>query len=267
MPFVLSAVGDNLTQFLWSTGETTPNITATLTTPGVHGYWVEARNMKGCISRATTDITAYELPNDLQIIGPDSICVNSPATLSVVGSVGPTVTYLWSPNGETTANIIVTPSAAGLQTYSCQVTTQGGCVKSLTHTIKAIELPQLTVTGDNSICQGTPTTLTVACASGCVPGTTFVWSNGGTGTTITVSPTVTTTYTVTARTPFGCTTVASYPVTVIPAPQPTITPNPTVICLDEFGIAENDLILTGPTLDINGNPYLYYEWTTTDAPT
>lgn len=48
VPFVLSAVGDNLTQFLWSTGETTPNITATLTTPGVHGYWVEECNMKGC---------------------------------------------------------------------------------------------------------------------------------------------------------------------------------------------------------------------------
>ncbi|HRS68070.1 MAG TPA: PKD domain-containing protein [Paludibacteraceae bacterium] len=267
VPFVLSAVGDNLTQFLWSTGETTPNITATLTTPGVHGYWVEARNMKGCISRATTDITAYELPNDLQIIGPDSICVNSPATLSVVGSVGPTVTYLWSPNGETTSTITITPSASGSQTYSCQITTQGGCVKSLTHTIKAIELPQLTVTGDNSICQGKSTTLTVACTSGCVPGTTFVWSNGGTGTTVTVSPTVTTTYTVTARTPFGCTTTANYPVTVIPAPQPTITPNQAVICLDAFGVAEDDLILTGPTLDINGNPYLAYEWTTTDAPT
>ncbi|MCB9071529.1 MAG: PKD domain-containing protein [Prevotellaceae bacterium] len=266
VPFVLSAVGDNLTQFLWSTGETTPNITATLTTPGVHGYWVEARNTKDCISRATMDITAYELPNDLQIIGPADVCVNSPATLSVVGSVGPTVTYLWSPGGQTTSTITVTPSVAGLQTYSCQVTTQGGCVKSLTHTINAIELPQLTVTGDNSICQGTSTTLTVACASGCVPGTTFVWSNGGTGTTITVSPTVTTTYTVTARTPFGCTTAANYPVTVIPAPQPTITPNPTVICLDEFGIAEDDLILTGPALDINGNPYLAHEWTTTDAP-
>jgi hypothetical protein len=63
--------------------------------------------------------------------------------------------------------------------------------------------------GTSSICPSTSTTLT---ASG---GTTYLWSSGATTASITVSPTITTTYSVTV-TLNGCTATASRTVTVTP---------------------------------------------------
>ncbi|MGD0711932.1 MAG: T9SS type A sorting domain-containing protein [Bacteroidales bacterium] len=94
----------------------------------------------------------------------------------------------------------------------------------------------------DTICAGTPTTLTASGAS------TYLWSDGlGTSATIVVSPTVTTTYTVTGTTTGG-TGTASIVITVNASPSPVITAGSS-ICADSV------------KLDA-GAGYSTYLWTT-----
>jgi len=67
------------------------------------------------------------------------------------------------------------------------------------------------ITGNNSICNGQSTTLTVV--SDC-PDSNYLWSNGSTSNSITVSPTETTNYTVTINSPFAPPTILSQTVVV-----------------------------------------------------
>ncbi len=99
---------------------------------------------------------------------------------------------------------------------------------------------------DTTICEGDMATLNV---SSSVAGTTYLWSTGGTNSSINVSPTTTTVYTVTG-TASGSTCTASATVTVNPLPSVTASASPSSIC-------EGD----GSTLTANGaNTYI---WSTT----
>ena len=128
--------------------------------------------------------------------------------------------YLWS-QGDTTPSIAVSPLIT--TTYSVTVSNGFGCSASDSTTVEVLPRPTATITGKDTICYGTSTTLT---ASG---GLGFKWSNGATTASITVNPTETTTYTVTVTATNGCTDVASSTVVVHPLPVPSISGN-NVIC-------------------------------------
>ncbi|MEL4455495.1 T9SS type A sorting domain-containing protein [Lutimonas vermicola] len=99
-------------------------------------------------------------------------------------------TYLWS-TGETTANITVSPEAS--KTYEVTVGSNG-CEDTDRVRVKVEnKLPPVVAdtSKDISICSGEEVVLT---ATG---GSTYLWNTGGSTSSITVSPTKTTTYTVT----------------------------------------------------------------------
>src|SRR5205085_12087734 len=75
-----------------------------------------------------------------------------------------------------------------------------------------------------AICAGGSMTLT---ATG-TAGVTYLWSNGATTQSITVSPSIATAYSVTVTTPEGCTASASGTVTI--NPLPTVAVNSGAIC-------------------------------------
>jgi len=81
---------------------------------------------------------------------------------------------------------------------------------------------------NKTICAGSSTTLTVTQILGNESGTSFLWSNGLTGSTITVSPIVTTTYSVTGNTNDSLFDIAQSIVTVIPSPSVEAGNNQTV---------------------------------------
>ncbi|MCS7085163.1 MAG: hypothetical protein NZ534_03675, partial [Bacteroidia bacterium] len=175
-------------------------------------YTVTGTSLNGCVSTATIHVTVdprpeLELNTNLYVM-----CSNSFATLSAFGAE----TYIWSPgtylNSTTNATVIATPPAT--TTYTVIGTYLGGCTDTATVTVQVINAPQLTqVVSQPTICRGQSATLQATGA------TSYTWYNPngtvvGTGETVVVSPTETTTYSVTGVGPNGCLSTATATVTV-----------------------------------------------------
>ncbi len=165
----------------------------------------------GCISSTSSTVTVY---------GPPTITVNSPticpggtATLTGVGATS----YSWS-TGATTNPIVVSPATT--TSYTVTGTDINGCTASAVATVTVGSSLVVTVNSP-TICAGSPAVLT---ASG---GTTYLWNTGSTSNPLTVTPSTTTTYTVTGTTA-GCTGSAVSTVTV--NPLPVVTVNSPTIC-------------------------------------
>ncbi|HMC00861.1 MAG TPA: T9SS type A sorting domain-containing protein [Flavobacteriaceae bacterium] len=139
-----------------------------------------------------------------------SICEGSSTTLTASGGDQ----YLWN-TGETTASIQVSPTATS--TYT--VTVSSGPESDTDSVVVTVNtIPEANAGNDVTIEQGQDVTLT---ATG---GTNYLWSNGSTSQSITMSPDVTTTYSVEVS-QNGCTSEDSVTVTVVQANTGTVTAN------------------------------------------
>ncbi|WP_299336515.1 T9SS type A sorting domain-containing protein [uncultured Psychroserpens sp.] len=169
--------------YLWNTGETTASIDVSPTTTTT--YTVTAFSESG---NQSDDDTVTVTVNALPIVDAGSdvtITEGESTTLTATGAAS----YLWS-TGETTSSITVSPNSTAV--YSVTGTTNGcESTDEITVTVE-IENVNANAGNDVSICEGSSTTLT---ATG---GTTYLWNTGETTSSISVSPSVTTIYTVTA---------------------------------------------------------------------
>jgi subtilisin family serine protease len=200
--------------YLWSPGGfTTQTISVS---PSVTTNYVVTYSLGGCVTTDTATVTVNPVP--VVTVNSDTICAGASTTLTATVDLAGG-TYLWS-NGATTSSITVSPGST--TTYSVTYTLNG-CSASSSGTVTVNPVPVVSVNND-TICSGGSTTLT---ASPDIPGGTYLWSNGATTSSITVSPTSTTTYSVT-YTVNGCSATASGTVTVYP--NPTVTVNDPVIC-------------------------------------
>ncbi|MFD1004389.1 Ig-like domain-containing protein [Winogradskyella aquimaris] len=178
---VLSASGG--TTYLWSNGETTASIevSPTVTTT----YIVTVSDDLGNTDTDSVTVTVYELP--IADAGNDqTICEGDTITLTASGGTD----YIWS-TGETTPSIEVNPSSDTI--YTVEVISNG-CTSFDDVTVFVNASPNLTVTDDVTIVEGDSIQLSVTGASN------YEWSTGETNNIITVSPSETTTYTVTGTT-------------------------------------------------------------------
>ncbi|MBK7806470.1 MAG: hypothetical protein IPJ51_09245 [Saprospiraceae bacterium] len=193
--------------YLWSNGATTSSITVGPTTTTI--YIVTVTDDKGCTANTSETVIVNPLPIPT-IAGVNELCFGESTTLTASGGSS----YLWS-NGATTSSITVGPTTT--TTFSVTVTDDKGCIASTSETVIVNPLPTPSISGDNELCLGESTTLT---ASG---GSSYVWSNGSTTSSITVSPTTTTTFSVTVTDDKGCIAITSETVFVNPLPVPSIT--------------------------------------------
>ena len=208
--------------YVWNTGATTSSINVS---PVVStGYTVQI-NKNGC-SKDTNITVAVTNPPVVTISKDTTICSGNAVTLKVTGGGS----YAWS-NGSTNSIIAVSP--ASTTTYTVGV--NNGCVKDTNTVITVKASPVVTLSGSNSICQGSNTTIT---ATG---GGTYSWSGGTTSTssTINVSPATTTTYSLQVSNG-TCAKDTSVVVSVNAKPSPGIT-GPQTICAGD-GV---NLIATG----------------------
>jgi hypothetical protein len=158
-----------------STGE----INLAVSAPGSYIVTNSIAAANGCpAGSSTTNVT---INNSLPLtVNNKTICSNETVILLATGADS----YKWS-NGATTDNISVTPT----KTTSYSVTgTTGSCSNTVVGTITIFEIFANSV----NICSGANGTLT---ASGGADS--YLWSNGNTTNSITVSPTTPTSYSVT----------------------------------------------------------------------
>jgi gliding motility-associated-like protein len=197
----LSASGGNT--FSWSNGETTPIINVNPATTTVFTVTVSEN---GCQGTASATVTVQPLPN-AQAGLDQTICDGITATLNASGGQS----YSWS-DGQSGATIQTSPSVTTI--YSVTVT-NGNCGDTDEVTVFVNPTPDVSADFDSDICAGESVTLTASGLNG--PGT-YAWSNGQTGPSILVSPSISTNYTVTATNSFGCSGSDGVLVTVNPLP-------------------------------------------------
>ncbi|WP_020538987.1 gliding motility-associated C-terminal domain-containing protein [Lewinella cohaerens] len=134
--------------YLWSNNDTTP--TTTFNIPGSAGVTVTDSN--GCVTSSIADLSLFP-EGTLAVVAPAGFCEGESATLSVTGDF---VSYIWS-NGETTSEVTVLAA----DTLSVSAMDAFGCTYSSTVGVVVYDLPEPTIEGALSFCDGFPTTLSV----------------------------------------------------------------------------------------------------------
>jgi hypothetical protein len=209
----LQASGASLYQ--WNNGAgNTAAVTVSPTASTI--YTVTGTSLNGCVSSANV-LVDVQNGSPLNVSGDLSICVGEQTTISVTGAN----TYAWSHGLGTGASVTVNPVVT--TTYTVTGTNTQGCPTIQQVTVNVNTLPTVQIAGATSVCSGESVVLT---ASG---GVGYVWGNGlGNASTITVSPTTATTYTVTGTNASGCSTSAQTTVSVNTAPVVTATGSGTI---------------------------------------
>jgi gliding motility-associated-like protein len=194
---------------------TGPNVTATPSTTTTYTVTYDIGNNCTAIATTTIIVNAITLA-----VNSATICSGSSTTLTATPSITGG-SYLWSPGGQTTQSITVSPGSNAI--YTCVYTLNGVATSPATGLITVNQTPTVTVNSP-TICSGSNATLT---ASGNPGGGSYLWSNGATTASITVSPSASASYSVT-YTSNTCTASATSNITVNPIP--TVSISPSTIC-------------------------------------
>ena len=194
--------------YLWSNGATTASIVANTT----GNYTVTVFNANGCSAISTPTTVTVNNPSvaNISSSGSTNFCQGGSVVLTATAAS----TYAWSTGATTQA---ITVSASG--NYSVTLTNASGCTSSSPVTVvTANALPTATITagGTTTFCQGGSVTLTAS------PATSYVWNNGATSASITVSTAGS--YTVQVANNSGCTATSAATTVVVNAlPTASIT--------------------------------------------
>ena len=181
-PVILNGGGANT--YTWSSGVIngvafpSPSSTSVYTVTGTN-------TLTGCTNVATAIVYVY--PTSISLSPSSSICSGSFATLSASGAMN----YTWTGNNTTLPfqSPVVSPTSSAV--YTVNAITSNYCPVSGTVAVTVNPSPVITaVSNKASFCKGESTSISVSGAS------TYLWSNGATTPSITVSPTVTSYYTV-----------------------------------------------------------------------
>lgn len=189
----------------------------------------------GCTATTTVNVTVNSLPTINVSASPTSICIGESTTITATGAL----TYSWTPDTglSATAGDIITAEPLTTTNYTVIGTDANGCSNSANIDITVKALPTISITPASAlICTSIGTALT---ASGA---TIYSWSpstglSATTGATVTASPNVDTTYTVTG-TANGCFNSETVFVAVIPSPPTT----GVTICPGETGALSSSAI-------------------------
>lgn len=232
---------------------TAPAVTgATLNGIPAGSYTVTATNSIGCQAQTTVTLDDPAAHTISQLTTIDANCfgdMNGSATITVTGAAA-TYNYQLSGTSSFTANgqgPVLSFSGLAAGNYSVKVT-DGSCSKSRSFTIKQPSSPVLaSLPSVPEICPGASTVLTAG-ASGGNPTTTYgyTWKSGASTiasnvSSITVSPSGPTTYSVTVTDAKGCEDTKSITVGIRTLPTSTFTIAHSPICVGE----EDTITYTG----------------------
>lgn len=221
---VLSVEGG--TSWLWSTGETTSSITVSPSSNT--SYSVVVTDDCGNTNQSEIEVTVGQPFADAGIY--DGICAGQ--SVDLIANDTPNGSWLWTnlTTGETYNGRIWTVSPPVTTDFSVAVTDDCGNTETDQTTINVFQLQAIAGTAD-PICTGGTATLNGSSSTG---NGIFTWSDGTnvfSGPQVEVSPTETTTYTLTVDD--GCIATDQLTLTVYPLPVVTANASVTAICPDD----------------------------------
>jgi hypothetical protein len=204
----MTIVASGADTYTWSTGENSAAITVTPNV-AVSGYVLQATKvLSGCTSTLTLPLTVLASPVVIASSHKDRICAGSEVQLTAYGT---NVSYFnWS-NGVNAPDITVTPLSTTV--YSLIGVSSNGCMSMDTRVITVNPLPGVNVSLSASvICEGEPVTMTANLA---VAGpATYQWLSNTSvaylGNPVTLNPTYSSVFTVTATDQNGCSNTAQH---------------------------------------------------------
>ena len=186
--------------------------------------WVSATcTLDGCTSAPSQsiDITLGTPNIPAIVVDKPTICTSETVSLTATGCNGGT--YIWSDPASTTTSVLtVTPTVTTQYRVKCVV---GKCESEWsaynTITVGKPVTPTISIVGSTStasttVCFGAPVTLI---AEGCPANTYVTWSNNLVGTTLTISPASSTTYTARCCASNQCKSDPSNVLTVVVLPK------------------------------------------------
>ncbi|MCP4521805.1 MAG: hypothetical protein GY827_08980, partial [Cytophagales bacterium] len=232
----LTVVTTNTTTILWDNGGSLNviNNDTVLASPIITtNYTITAENALGCSATDDIEVTVNPIPvlissNDAEICRGDSI------SLTTNDANGATI-FTWSPSATVSSptNNTTFVNPVSDTEYIVTVTSIDNCSTTDTVNVRVNDLPTMTVSSDEEICQGEDVTLTVSSTNS----TNFTWSpdatlNVNTGTSVIANPTTSTIYTITANTG-SCTDSRQITVTVNDLPTGTLTSIQDTFCFGE----------------------------------
>ena len=219
--------------YTWNTGATGANLV--VTPSSTTNYTVTGTSAAGCVNTTTTSVTVSAAPSIA--VNTTTVCAGTSATLTASG----VSTYTWN-TGATSSSLVVTPASTTVYTVSGNLS---GCSTTAvkTTTVNVNALPMMSITAGNaSICNGQSTTLSLTGSA-----SSYTWSTGQTTSGITVTPTTTTTYSVSGINANGCSNTAIITITV--NALPTVSAPSASVCL-------------GGTVSLTASGASTYTWST-----
>ena len=228
--------------YSWSSGDQTAS--ATISTPGL--YSVTTTDANGCTAvSAPFSVGVYSVSTPVVTAnGPTSFCTGDSVELQSSAAVS----YLWSDNSTSSTLLVLTSGS-----YSVTTTDANGCTAASspqTVSVSSSPSPTITIGGPTSFCEGGQVQLTSS------QGESFLWSDGSTSQSLTVSESGS--YTVSVTNTNACLgTGASAPVVV------TVNANPDASFT--FTLNNGELVLTNTTSGATGYTWDFGDGSTTSA--
>ncbi len=242
----VTLTANGASSYTWSTGSFTSTsnplvYNPIVTSPSVLNFSVTGSSGPSCQGSSVLSLTAYPLPN-ISISANNNICVGSSATLAASGAN----TYTWTDG----ANIFNTPIIVVSPTSSVNYTITGtntfGCIDVQTYNLNVVPLPTISISAaSNSVCAGQIFTLSASGASG------YNWYDGTnyySGSVLTTSIAVNTTYTVTGQ-QASCSDTKTIQIIAVMAPTINVSASDNVLC-------------NGGTVTLSAGGAASYTWTT-----
>ncbi len=224
--------------YTWNTGAQTNTLTISPTVNTL--VIVNATDANGCKNTSSVNLAVTPLPLVTITSSGNYLCFGRSMTLLAGGATS----YTWLPSQQSGVSISVNPTVTTSYTL---IGGANGCVNTAPLTLSVVPLPTISVSGPTAVvCGLTPVTLSVSGAAS------YSWSTGAITSTISVSPSATTLYSVTGTGTNSCSKMDTISVQVKPAPVLMVSNADTVVCADHPA-----------TLTVSGA--LSYTWSTQDT--
>lgn len=247
--------------------------TFTVASSGLYYVAIKGSTSGGSAQYLSWDDLSITIPCSLNNVAinlstnSSTICQGNPITITASGASS----YTWN-TGATTATITETPNSN--VTYMVTGTnTMTGCFSTVSQNITVNPSPNVSIfTGNSNVCKGSSTNLNAYGA------TSYQWSSGGSNNPTTVTPSVTTSYTVIGLNSYGCsgTAVQQISVVALPVITPAATANGNNLCVGEsvtlsatgannYNWVSNNILVFAPTAVVSPNSTTSYTVNGTDA--